>query len=436
MNKNHVFKDLSSYIDNQLSQEENQRIEWHLKECRMCAQEFSRLKALSEKLKTWQAPDLGPFFEQEVLERITAQGQERGEVKMKKKTLAILIPSGVLAGVLVFVFGLQVFVNNGFQGRLKDKAGYRDAEKSVRAGEAYSYFGTKGNSGWGRNTGMAYSTKSYYGKQQGAYESEDMAGEELKAPAKVAQSPTGGYAGQGEGSVIVIQPVLPATGEGEKIIRTAAVILEVTEGRDAYRRASEICQEFSGYLASSNFYKDEEGREAGTITMRIPRDKFVACLDKLATLGKVENISSNSQDVSQEYSNLKTQLDTAMIVYNKMLEALQRRQVSIPEAMRLESELTPIRQRIENLKNQVEYLNNAISFTTITLNFHEPKVSVKVLKETKQDIEKGILAAKINAVKFFANQLSFLVVLVVLFFVVLGLGVLVKHFILRLFKRG
>ncbi len=87
MNKNHVFNDLSSYIDSQLSQEEKQRIEGHLKECRMCAQELSRLKTLSEKLRTWQAPDPGPFFGQMIKERISTQGQERGEVKMKKKTI-------------------------------------------------------------------------------------------------------------------------------------------------------------------------------------------------------------------------------------------------------------------------------------------------------------------------------------------------------------
>lgn len=120
MNKNHVFKDLSSYIDNQLSQEEKQKIEEHLKECRMCAQEFSRLKALSEKLKDWQAPDLGPFFEQAVKDRISTQGQERGEVKMKKKTIAVLIPSGVLVGILTFVV-VGALMRGGMQGRLNDQ---------------------------------------------------------------------------------------------------------------------------------------------------------------------------------------------------------------------------------------------------------------------------------------------------------------------------
>jgi hypothetical protein len=153
----------------------------------------------------------------------------------------------------------------------------------------------------------------------------------------------------GEGPVIVIQPTLPATGQGDMIIRTATVALEVENGKDTYNKASQICQDLGGYLASSNFYKDQEGREAGTITMRIPKDKFTVALDRLGALGKVENIGSNSQDVRQQYSNLKAQLDAAMVVYNKMVEALQKRQVTIPEAIRLESELTPVLRKIENL---------------------------------------------------------------------------------------
>lgn len=428
MDRNHVFDDLSSYIDNQLSQEEKRKVEEHLKVCYTCAQELSRLKALSEKLKDWQAPDLGPFFEDAVKERILAQGKERGGVKMKKTTVALLVSSGVLVGILVLLVVMPTYLKRGYQERLIDRTDMVMSKKANIPVSDKRYYGEKEKNALG--IGFFGDTYHYSATDKKVTE---RLGYARSGVERSAETPA---IGAGEGPVIVIQPVLPATGEGERIIRIATVILEVTEGRDAYRRASEICQEFSGYMASSNFYKDNQGREAGTITMRIPKDKFVACLDKLATLGKVENISSNSQDVSQEYSNLKTQLDTAMIVYNKMLEALQKRQVTISEAMRLESELTPIRQRIENLKNQIEYLDNAISFTTITLNFHEPDVSAKVLRETKRDIEKGVLAAKINAVKFFAKQLPSLVGLVALFFIVLGLVVLVRHLILRLFKRG
>jgi polyhydroxyalkanoate synthesis regulator phasin len=212
--------------------------------------------------------------------------------------------------------------------------------------------------------------------------------------------------------------------------------VEVEDGKLAYQKALQICQELGGYMASSNFYKDSQGREAGTITMRIPKEKFESAVDKLGALGKVESSNTDSRDVSQEYANLKTQLDAAMVVYNKMMEALQKKQVTIPEAVRLESELTPILRRIQDLKNRLEYLDNAISYTTITVNVHEPVVSVKVLKDSKRQIKESLINTGVNTIKFIAGVIP---VAVLLFFWLIILGIvafLVKYLVAKLFKRA
>lgn len=449
MDRCRFLKDLSSYLDNELQETERRKIESHIQGCKQCSLELSRLTLVSGKLKSWHIPELGSDFDAKLRNEVVLKELERGEVKMKKKTLAILIPSGVLAGILVLVFGVQTYVKTGYQGRLRDSAdkigelkNAREAAKRYSGGDREPKQGFEKEAFRNKPATADSSEMHFYGKKQNEFYYPDKAmdnrqrivSETAVAVSKVSLGQES-YAGSPEGSVIVIQPVLPATGEGERIIRTATVTLEVEDGKDAYKKAFEICQGFGGYIANSNFYKDVEGREAGTITMRIPKEKFLLCLDKLAALGRVENTFSDSQDVSQRYANLKTQLDTTMIVYNKMIEALQKRQVTIPEAMRLESELTPIRQRIENLKNEVEYLNNSISFTTITLTFHEPKVSVKVLKETRRDIEQGVLSAKINAVKFLAKALPSAAVAAALLFLILAAAFLVKHLVSRLFKR-
>ncbi len=124
-----------------------------------------------------------------------------------------------------------------------------------------------------------------------------------------------------------------------------------------------------------------------------------------------------------------------MIIYNKMMEALQKRQVTIPEAMIMESELTPILRRVEDLKNKIDYLNNAISFTTITVHFHEPKVSLKVLKDSKQDIQKSMLAASIGAIQFLAKAIPVTIVVIIWVAIILVAVNLLKNWITRLFKR-
>ncbi|MEW6075534.1 MAG: DUF4349 domain-containing protein [Candidatus Omnitrophota bacterium] len=449
MFRRHVIKELSAYLDNQLSERRAKTVKAHLDSCAVCTQELFRLKKLSEALKTWSLPGLSPDFDNGVKNKIVRAELEKGEVTMKKRTVAILIPSSVLAMILVIAFlgSMQLYVKRGLRGRLKGAVeeiseSYSQplislSGKSKQQHADAAAFGPYDVNGAGgsitRSAKMVGGIKSSMGDDRSW-------GEEGTLSVTSSRE----YASQtepapGQGSIIVVEPVLPATGEGKKIIRTANVNLEVEDGNEAFKRASLICQELGGYLASSNFYKDKEGRQGGTITMRIPKDQFLVALDRINSLGKVESSYANSQDVSQEYANLNTQLGTAMIVYNKMLEALQRRQVSIPEAMRLESELTPIRKRIEDLKNKVEYLNNAVSFTTITVSFHEPRVSEKVLKEQKRSIQENMLTARINFLKLLGNiikNIPAIIGVILLLSTVLVIAYLFVLLVIRFIKRG
>jgi hypothetical protein len=435
MFRRHVLEELNRYLDNQLSEKRKTKVEKHLMDCQICSQELSKLKKLSEKLKAWQAPDLGPEFDNRVRNQIVLGELERGEVKMKKKLIPMLIPSGALAAILLLVFVVgQHYLKRGYEGKLKgasDNMGEQFDPSYYNA----TYDGSKSQI----SNRLGSGNLSKLADRRGYI---DKTGNEETAVATTLgqqqdifttyKQPTV----SGEGSVIVISPVLPATAEGEKVIRNAQIILEVIDGRDTYKRASEICQELGGYLSSSKFYKDNEGREAGTIAMRIPKDKFAIAQDRLSALGKVENITTDSKDVTLEYANLKAQLDTSMDVYNKMLEALKKRQVTIPDAMRMESELTPIRTKIEGLKNKIEYLNNATSFTTVTLNFHEPRVSEKALMESKNIIKESMLTAKINSVKLLAKAIPVALVVIIWVAVVLVVVLPVRYWIIRSFKKN
>ena len=147
MNKCHVAKDLSAYLDNQLAEGKKLQIEKHLAECTLCSRELARLKALSERLKAWQVPGPGLSFASTVKNNIVLGELGKGEVKMKKKTLAILIPSGALAGILVVAFLGVRFGVRFMQGHMKmdtddmqppivdfNKLTHQEATKLAKAG--------------------------------------------------------------------------------------------------------------------------------------------------------------------------------------------------------------------------------------------------------------------------------------------------------------
>ena len=450
MFRSHVLKELSAYLDDQLSERMKEKVEKHLADCKNCREELSRLKQLSEQIKAWQTPDLGDDFDARVRHQIVLGELEKGEVKMNKKLTSVWIPSSALVAVLlVVIIAGQSYVKRGWEGRLRiasDDLGEQfEPAKYARKGLQ----GRVRNSvdHIGNNADLIAQKLRFSGNQYQPYyaeskktDSESVANWSRSADttmnrpasgAPVAEQP----ADSGEGSVIVVYPVLPATAQGDKVIRDARIMLEVADGREAYNKASAICQELGGYLASSKFYKDQEGREAGTIIMRIPKDKFGIAQEKLSTLGKVEDITTDSKDVTQEYNSLKIQLDTVKIIYDKMLEAFKKRQVTIPDAIRQESELAPIRSKMENLSNRIAHLDNSISFTTITLSFHEPKVSEKTLKESGNIIKESMITARINSIKFLAGAIPTAIVTAILVIIGLVVFLLVKPLISRFFKK-
>ena len=451
MFRRHVKNELSGYLDGQLPQQQRLKVEEHLKGCDACSKELQRLKMLSAQLNMWKAPGLDDSFDSSVRGEIVRRELERGQVQMKKRTLAIMIPSGVLAGILLLVC-LNVAVKRGITGKIAQVTGVETDYLGEQYKPGYTTDGTKQYEPYYMQNGIAttaqtrtekYSAdKKYKGDEYYA----DGDHEYLRAAKMRSPSVSGGNVPSSvpvqemsvepsQGTVIVIQPSMPATGVGEYIIRTGVVQLEVEDGKETYSAASKICRELGGYLAASNFYKDKEGRQAGTITMRIPKDKFTDALDRLGALGKVENIATDSQDVSRDYANLKSQLDAQMVVYNKVLEALQKRQNTIPEAMRLESELTPILRRVDSLKTQIEGLNNAVSFTTVKVNFRESAVSVKALKESKHFIQDSMVTAGIKTVKFLAAALPVAILAVVLLIISVITIIIIRFLIARLFKR-
>lgn len=441
-------KKLSAYLDNQLNDKQKLEISNHIKECKTCADALMRLEALSRKLKAWQAPLVDSGFDAAVTKKIVSWELEKGDVKMKRKTIAILIPSGVLAGILVFLFVGMYSSIPGIQGKLRestDQVGEQFGEQVMSLSPATYGMDTLGSS----RKGLKFSRAQYKSQRASSGDKSyptlasvrndsailGASDRDRSYPAAKVPFNENYPVDEGQGAVIVIQPGLPATGQGEKVIRTGVVSLEVEDGKQAYKKVSDLCQELGGFLASSNFYRDNEGREAGTITLRIPKDKFTTALDRLSALGKVRGINTDSKDVSQEYANLSSQLDAAMVVYKKMLEALQKKQVTIPEAVRLESELTPILRRVQNLKDKVESLDNLISFTTITVTFYEARVSLKALKDSGRFVRESILAAGIKAVQLFAKAIPIIIVLAIALAISIVIVVLVKNLVIRFFKR-
>jgi hypothetical protein len=162
------------------------------------------------------------------------------------------------------------------------------------------------------------------------------------------------------------------------IVKNADVRLTVKDTDIAINRATQIVGDAGGYLVSSRvWYQDYYGNNLkhAAITIGVPVDEFEKALTRLRELAiKVVDETAAGDDVTQQYVDLQSQLTNLEATRVRIQDFLKDAK-TIDEALRINQELSNIEGQIEQIKGQMNYLNDRSAYSTITLNL-EPEFPV------------------------------------------------------------
>lgn len=166
-------------------------------------------------------------------------------------------------------------------------------------------------------------------------------------------------------------PAVPALPElAPAVIKDASIDLEVGSGAfgEAVDRATSIASRYGGYVLSSTVRGDEAKR--GSITLRVPADRFEEAIRDLRGLGTVGAESISGREVGQEFVDLHARLRNARaqqaVLLNLMGEA-----VTIPQTIHVQRELEGVQLEIEELTGRLRYLRDRTALGTIVVNLAE-----------------------------------------------------------------
>jgi len=177
---------------------------------------------------------------------------------------------------------------------------------------------------------------------------------------------------------ISIKPVkesLAPTINERMIIYTGYISLETNDIDGTIAMVRNLADRYGGYVASSNKYMyDEEVR--AEIVIRVPKDKFHAAIQEIESYGKVLNENVNSEDITQQYIDLKARLSNLQHQEKRLLEILELAK-NVDEVLAIEKELERVRGEIESLQGQINYLERNVEMSIISINLTKPKPSFK-----------------------------------------------------------
>ena len=186
--------------------------------------------------------------------------------------------------------------------------------------------------GWAVLAALTLSLAACFGGDDG-FDGGDAADEDAAFAQTVASSAgratadSAEYAEEGDG--FDGEGVSSANVLGRTIIRNGYVSLEVESVGVAFEAAQALALTHGGYVADSSFSggfggdDDEERFTYASLTLRIPADRFDRVVDDLRTLAlSVISISTNTQDITGEVTDLESDLRNLRAVESTYLELL------------------------------------------------------------------------------------------------------------------
>ncbi|QXC60043.1 DUF4349 domain-containing protein [Aquihabitans sp. G128] len=153
-----------------------------------------------------------------------------------------------------------------------------------------------------------------------------------------------------------------------QITYTASLVVRVGDAERASDRATAIAEAADGYLAGQQ--ADLEGQRQSTLTLRVPAKAFRGVLADLADLGRVQDRSIDSDDVTDDVVDLRGRLESQEASAAR-LRTLLTSAGSTADLVAIEKELATRESEIESLQGKLRVLDDQVALATITVRLTE-----------------------------------------------------------------
>jgi hypothetical protein len=200
--------------------------------------------------------------------------------------------------------------------------------------------------------------------------SQDMSNGRLQSESKMAYS--------GEAASLPMPTSAPpqsgsvSSGIDTKIIKTAYLTIEVNDVPGSVETLKNLASQKGGYLSSTNIQKNYNNRLSGSVILRVPAAEFENTLTGVKAIGTVKSVSTQGQDVTEEYVDLQAQkisYQNQLSQYNEIM----KKAVKVEDVITVQQQIDRVQTELNRLEGRLKYLDSRIDLSTITVNLQEPE---------------------------------------------------------------
>lgn len=370
---------ISRYIDGDLNEDETKELEAHFKTCSDCYHLYGEMLKTANTLSALPKEDVDEAWIHQTVSKMKKDKKERFK-RLKNfsfKNINYKRVVGYAASVIVIV-GMTVVIKDIADGNF----GFYGNSRNSDNGYTESYAPSDSNDG------MLYEDK------QGEVTSNDAVGENED------NVTSGGIANFDPDKIIYSGNITMYTDDYKE---TSDQIIAYTNGIGGF-------VQYASYQANEDNYYDYTAY--GYLQIRVPVDQFDAALASIENFGEVTSSSLSSVNVSQEYHNYKSELESYKIQEERLLSYLSEAD-NISDMLTIESELSRVRTQIDYLTTILQSYDNQIDYSTIYITMYEQEVSTISVSSPFGTIWQDIKRGFISSINFLLQAISFIIVWIV-----------------------
>lgn len=172
------------------------------------------------------------------------------------------------------------------------------------------------------------------------------------------------------------------------IVRTGDIRLVVNDISATLDQITKLAEDSGGYVVSSNQWKEQE-RLVGTITIRVPAERFESTMRTLREMAvEVVAEETSSKDVTEEYVDLSAKLKNLEATERQLLQIMEKAE-EVEDILAVQREITRTRDDIERTKGRMQYLEQTSETSLITVALTQSKLDVRLTAISGRNISAG-----------------------------------------------
>lgn len=165
-----------------------------------------------------------------------------------------------------------------------------------------------------------------------------------------------------------------------------------------------------GYISEFSSARGSESVSRATLEVRVPSAGVAPFVYWLRRQGVTTTERETSEDVTEEYIDIRARLENARRFEQRLLQMLATHTAKVSELVLIEEKLGSVREQIERYEGRLRYFDKFVALSTLTIEVTVEEIYSPVVRHTFAGNAARAWSHSVHALKDFAQNVALAII--------------------------